>query len=65
MKKTLLLALLVGLALIIDGTMTYDVFEFREETRGGWMMVLLAVILLVIIFVADTSKKHEDKDNSG
>lgn len=65
MKKTLLLALLVLVALIIDGTLTYDIFDFREETRGGWMMILLAGFLLAIVAIADSSKKHDDKDNPG
>lgn len=65
MKKTLILALLVLVALIIDGTLTYDIFDFREETRGGWMMILLAGFLLAIVAIADSSKKHDDKDNPG
>ena len=65
MKKTFLLVLLVLVALIIDGTLTYDIFDFRKETRGAWLMILLAVFLLLVILIADASKKHDDEDSPG
>ncbi|QPJ62032.1 MAG: hypothetical protein G3M70_09165 [Candidatus Nitronauta litoralis] len=63
MKKTLLLILMVIIALIIDGMLTYDIFDFREETEGGWLLFLLGVFLLSVIILVDSPTNDVDKDN--
>ena len=64
MKK---LAVLIGLALIaliIDGTLSYDIFDARPETFKVWFVLGLIAVLGLIIVVADASKHPGTKDNS-
>lgn len=65
MKKAALLLLLAFAALILDGTLAYDILDFRRETWYGWFMVLLVLLIAVILILADHSKKDGDEDTSG
>ncbi len=64
MKKFAVLTGLVVLALIVDGTMTYDIFDSRPETIKMWLVLGLIIIIGFIIVVADNSKINNDQDNS-
>ena len=64
MKKFAVLMSLVILALIVDGTMSYDIFDSRPETIKMWIVLALIVIIGLIIVVADSSKIDNNKDNS-
>ena len=55
---------LVILALIIDGTMSYDIFEARPETIKMWLVLGLIVIIGLVIVIADSSKTNNNQDNS-
>jgi len=55
---------LVILALIVDGTMSYDIFDSRPETIKMWIVLALIVIIGLIIVVADSSKIDNNQDNS-
>ena len=55
---------LVLLALIADGTMSYDIFDSRPETIKMWLVLALIVIIGLVIVVADSSKINNDQDNS-
>jgi hypothetical protein len=55
---------LVILALIVDGTMSYDIFDSRPETIKMWLVLALIVIIGLVIVVADSSKINNDQDNS-
>ena len=55
---------LVVLALIVDGTMSYDIFDSRPETIKMWLVLALIVIIGLVIVVADSSKINNDQDNS-
>ena len=55
---------LVILALIIDGTMSYDIFDARPETLKMWLVLALIVIIGLVIVIADNSKTNNDQDNS-
>ena len=55
---------LVSLALIVDGTMSYDIFDTRPETIKVWLVLALIVIIGLIIVIADSSKVSNDQDNS-
>ena len=55
---------LVILALIVDGTMSYDIFDSRPETIKMWLVLALIVIIGLVIVVADSSKIDNDQDNS-
>ena len=55
---------LVILALIVDGTMSYDIFDSRPETIKMWVILALIAIIGLVIVVADNSKTNHDQDNS-
>ena len=64
MKRFAVLMGLVIIALIIDGTMSYDIFDARPETLKIWLLLGLIVILGLVIVIADSSKTHKNRDNS-
>ena len=64
LKKFAVLIGLVILALIVDGTMSYDIFDSRPETIKMWLVLALIVIIGLVIVVADSSKINNDQDNS-
>ncbi|MCZ6513950.1 MAG: hypothetical protein O6857_08490 [Nitrospinae bacterium] len=64
MKKFAVLVGLALIALIVDGTLSYDIFDTRLETLKFWFGVALIVILGLVIVVADHSKSHHDGDDS-
>ena len=64
MKKFAVLMGLVILALIVDGTMSYDIFDDRPETIKMWLVLALIAVIGFIIVVADSSKINKDQDNS-
>ena len=55
---------LVSLALIVDGTMSYDIFDSRPETIKMWIVLALIAVIGLVIVVADSSKKDNKEDNS-
>ena len=55
---------LVILALIIDGSMSYDIFDDRPETIKMWLVLALVVIIGLVIVIADSSKTNKNQDNS-
>ena len=55
---------LVILALIVDGTMSYDIFDARPETLKMWLVLALIVIIGLVIVIADSSKTNNDQNNS-
>ena len=64
MKKFASLTGLIIVALIIDGTMSYDIFDFQPETIKVWVVLALIVIIGLVIVVADSSKINNNQDNS-
>ncbi len=64
MKKFAVLMGLVILALIVDGTMSYDIFDSRPETIKMWLVLGLIVIIGLVIVIADSSKTNNHQDNS-
>jgi putative Mn2+ efflux pump MntP len=64
LKKFAVLTGLVILALIVDGTMSYDIFDTRPETIKMWVVLALIVIIGLVIVVADSSKTNNNQDNS-
>jgi putative Mn2+ efflux pump MntP len=64
LKKFAVLMSLVILALIVDGTMSYDIFDSRPETIKMWVVLALIAIIGLVIVVADNSKKDHNRDNS-
>jgi len=51
---------LVIIALIVDGTMSYDIFDARPETLKMWLFLGLIVVLGLVIVIVDSSKSHKN-----
>jgi uncharacterized membrane protein len=64
LKKFAVLMVLVILALIIDGTMSYDIFDPRRENIKVWLVLILIFIIGLVIVIADNSKPDNNQDNS-
>ena len=64
MKKFAVLLGLALIALIVDGTLSYDIFDTRPATLKMWLAVALIVILGLVIVAADHSKTHHNGDDS-
>jgi len=62
LKKGVLLASLVCLAIVIDGAMTYDLFENRPENYKTWAVLVLIAILAFINHLVEDSKLNDRKD---
>ena len=58
LKKGVLLLILALLALLFDGTLSYDILDFRLETFSDWLGFFLVVIIVVTIAFAESPKKN-------
>lgn len=63
LKKIALLLILICLALMLDGTLSYDIFDLRVNSWAGWMGVLLALTIFAAIAWAESTKKSGEKNN--
>lgn len=43
--------------------MTYEIFNTQTKTLIGWLLAAIIVIMVLVIWVADASKKNDNKDN--
>ena len=57
LKKLALLLILAVLALLFDGTLSYDILDFRLKTFADWLGFFLIVIIVVTIAWAESPKK--------
>jgi hypothetical protein len=64
LKKAILFFILVVLALLLDGTLSYDIFDLRMLSFTGWLALLLVGIMCGTIAWADSTQKNEKKNNS-
>ena len=64
MKKFAILVSLIVLALIVDGTMSYDIFDSHPETIKMWIVFALIVVIGLVIVIADSSKTNKNQNNS-
>ena len=63
MKKFLFLLIFVLAAIVFDGALAKDIFDYRIHTPSGWIgLVLITGILLTLVW-ADTTKTHREKNN--
>jgi hypothetical protein len=58
LKKLALLLILAVLALLFDGTLSYDILDFRLDSFADWLGFFLVVIIVVTIAWAETLKKN-------
>jgi hypothetical protein len=58
LKKGVLLLILALLALLFDGTLAYDIMDFRLTTFSDWLGLFLVAIIVVTIAFAESPKKN-------
>ena len=63
LKKIAFLTLCVVVAIIVDGSMSYEIFNTHPDTLIGWLLASITFILVVVIWLADASKKNDHQDN--
>jgi uncharacterized membrane protein (DUF441 family) len=62
LKKAALLLTLAVLAMLFDGTLSFDILDFRLESFSDWLGVFLVAIIIVTIAWSDSPKKDEHKN---
>lgn len=65
MKKVILFSILAFLVLLLDGTLSYGIFDPRMLSSTGWLVLLLIGIMCGTIAWADSTQKSEKEDNPG
>jgi hypothetical protein len=63
LKKVILFSILVVPALLLDGTLSYDIFDLRMLSSTGWLVLLLVGIMCGTIAWAESTQKTEKGNN--
>jgi hypothetical protein len=63
MKKFLFLLIFVLAAIVFDGALSKDIFDYRIHTPSGWLGLVLITGIFLTLFWADTTKNNHDKNN--
>jgi len=58
LKKAALLLTLAVLAMLLDGTLSFDILDFRLESFSDWLGFFLVTIIIVTIAWAEPPKKN-------
>lgn len=56
MKKIFILLLITVLALVFDGTLAKDIFDYRIESFTDWVLVIMIIAILLSISWANSAK---------
>jgi preprotein translocase subunit SecG len=64
LKKLFFLILFIATLLAVDGSLTYDIFDYRVGTLSKILAVFIVIFIFVCIGWADSSQKREDKNTS-
>lgn len=51
-------------AIFVDGTLTYDIFDYRIDSFIKWVTLILVLGIFGAIAWADSTKTNEKKNNS-
>jgi hypothetical protein len=60
-KKIIALLVLPFVYIAIDGTLTYDIFDFKMDTPFKWFSLLIILVLILAIYVVDDEKANSSK----
>ncbi len=60
-KKIIALLVLPFVYIAIDGTLTYDIFDFKMDTPFKWFVFLIISVLILAIYAADDKKTKSRK----
>lgn len=65
MKKFVLPLIFAGIALAVDGALSYDIFDYPLNTVAGWGGVCLILFIVLCLAWTDSAKKNDKQNNSG
>ncbi len=60
-QKIIALLVLPFVYIAIDGTLTYDIFDFKMDTPFKWFVFLIISVLVLAIYAADDKKVNSSK----
>jgi hypothetical protein len=60
-KKIIALLVLPFVYIAIDGTLTYDIFDFKMDTPFKWFSFLIILALILAIYAVDEKKDNSSK----
>jgi hypothetical protein len=60
-KKIIALLVLPFVYIAIDGTLTYDIFDFKMDTPFKWFTFLIILALILAIYAVDDKKDKPSK----
>jgi hypothetical protein len=60
-KKIIALLVLPFVYIAIDGTLTYDIFDFKMDTPFKWFSFLIILALILAIYAVDDKKDKPSK----
>lgn len=63
MKKYLIFILLVILAVLIDGSLAYDILDYKIDTPFRWLGLFLILGILGALLWTDGAKKRGNGNN--
>jgi len=63
LKKSILLIVLILIALALDGTLNYELFDFSSRPVAKAVGILLFLLVLGTLVWAETVKKHGKRNN--
>ncbi|PIR00142.1 MAG: hypothetical protein COV66_08600 [Nitrospinae bacterium CG11_big_fil_rev_8_21_14_0_20_45_15] len=58
MMRLLILTLLIPAALVFDGYLAHDIFDYRIDTFREWLIVFFILIVILGIALGELGKKH-------
>jgi len=62
-KKLAALTGLIVVLLIIDGTMTYDIFDLEHQSTEFWLALGLFAFVFIVILIAEYATPSDNQDN--
>ncbi len=62
-KKIIALLVLPFVYIAIDGTLTYDIFDFKMDTPFKWFSFFIILALILAIYAVDDKKDKPSKSD--
>ncbi len=64
MKKFILLLIVTAAAVLVDGTLTHDIFDYRIDSFATGAVFILVLVICGSIAWAESAKSDKKENNS-
>ncbi len=64
MKKFILLLIVTATAVLVDGTLTHDIFDYRIDSFTKGAVFILVLVICGSIAWADSAKSDKKENNT-